>query len=174
MAFDQILNTTLKLEGGVTTDSGGLTNYGITQKTYNAVAPSLGLPKKSVKDLKYGEVRKVYESEFYKKPKYDLLPSERIQGLMFDWGVNAGAGTATKILQEIVGSKADGKIGKNTIEAYKKYVEEKGEDTLAFEILSRRLGHYSSLIENNPEKYAQYENGWTNRINFLAERYGNK
>ena len=28
MTFDQMLNTTLKLEGGVTTDTGGLTNYG--------------------------------------------------------------------------------------------------------------------------------------------------
>ena len=172
MDFDHILTDTLKLEGGVTTDTGGLTNYGITQKTYNAVAPNLGLPKKSVKDLGYGEVKTIYENEFYKKPKYDLLPTYKIQGLMFDWGVNAGTGTATKKLQEIVGTKADGKFGKKTLEAVNKYIEEKGEQALAFEILSSRLNHYTELINSNPEKYGKYENGWINRINHLAQKYG--
>jgi lysozyme family protein len=63
MAFDNILVNTLKNEGGETTDSGGHTNFGVTQSTYDAVAPNLSLPKKNVKDLKYGEVRKVYEEE---------------------------------------------------------------------------------------------------------------
>jgi lysozyme family protein len=171
MSFDQILNTTLKLEGGITTDTGGLTNYGVTQSTYDSVAPNLGLPKKSVKDLKYGEVRAVYENEFFKKPGYDLLPSEKIQGLMFDWGVNAGTTTATKKLQEIVGAKVDGKFGKKTAEAVNKYIEENGEDSLALSILSSRLDHYSKLIEENPAKYAKYENGWINRVNYLAGKY---
>ena len=171
MTFDQMLNTTLKLEGGVTTDTGGLTNYRVTQKTYDSVAPSLGLPKKSVKDLKYGEVRSVYENEFYKKPRIDQLPTEKIQGLMFDWGVNAGSGTAIKKLQEIVGAKADGKIGKKTIAAVNQYIQENGEDTLAFNILNSRLNHYTELVTSAPEKYGKYEQGWTNRINYLAERY---
>ena len=99
MGFDAILTHTLQNEGGVTTDTGGLTNYGITQNTYGSVDPALGRPNKSVKDLKYGEVKKVYESEFYKKPNIDKIPSEKVQGVLFDWGVNAGTGTAIKKLQ---------------------------------------------------------------------------
>jgi lysozyme family protein len=171
MGFDAILTHTLGNEGGVTTDTGGLTNYGITQDTFNAVAPDLGLPNKSVKDLKYGEVRKIYESEYYKKPKIDQLPSDKVQGLMFDWGVNAGTGTAIKKLQELVGTKADGKIGKKTVEAVNTYIEANGEDALVFDILNSRTNHYSNLVQSNPQKYGQYEHGWMNRINKLAQRY---
>jgi len=173
MPFDQILNTTLKLEGGLNKKEvgGGISNYGITQKTYNSVAPQLGLPNKNVKDINYGEVRSVYENEYYKKPKYNQLPTERIQGLMFDWGVNAGTGTATKKLQQIVGTKPDGKIGKKTLEAVNKYISEKGEDALAFDILSSRANHYQELIASDPNKYGYWEEGWNNRINYLAKRY---
>jgi len=173
MAFDQILNTTLKLEGGLNKKEvgGGVSNYGITQETYNSVAPKIGLPKKNVKDLKYGEVRSVYENEFYKNPKIDQLPTEKIQGLIFDWGVNAGSGAAIKKLQEIVGTKADGKIGKKTIEAVNQYIEDNGEDMLAFNILSSRLNHYNELVKSDPQKYGYWEQGWVNRINYLAERY---
>lgn len=171
MGFDAILTNTLGFEGGVTTDTGGLTNYGITQNTYNAVASELGLEKKSVKDLKYGEVRKVYENEYFKKPNIDKLPSEKIQAMMFDWGVNAGTGTAIRKLQELVGAKPDGKMGKKTLEAVNKYITEKGEDTLAFDVMNSRYQHYQNLIQSNPEKYAKYENGWMNRLNKLAEKY---
>lgn len=172
MGFDTILTNTLKNEGGVTTDTGGLTNYGITQNTYNSVAPVLGLPNKSVKDLKYGEVRKVYEDSYYVKPKINKLPSEKVQGLMFDWGVNAGTGTAIRKLQELVGTKPDGKIGKKTIEAVNTYIEANGEDALVFDILSARTNHYNSLINANPQKYAPYQHGWMNRIGKLAQQYG--
>ena len=84
MGFDAILTNTLGYEGGVTTDTGGLTNYGITQNTYNAVASELGLETKSVKDLKYGEVRKIYENEYFKKPNIDKIPSEKVQTALFD------------------------------------------------------------------------------------------
>jgi lysozyme family protein len=173
MPFDQILNTTLKLEGGLNTKetNGGVSNYGITQQTYDAVAPQLGLSKKNVRDLGYKEVRSVYESEFYKKPKYDQIPYEKIQGLVFDWGVNAGTGLATRKLQEIVGTKADGKIGKNTLEALNKYVDKYGEDTLAIEILQKRLEHYNSLIASDPQKYGYWQEGWDNRLKYLADRY---
>jgi len=171
MGFDAILTHTLGNEGGLTTDTGGLTNYGITQNTFDTVAPELGLEKKSVKDLKYGEVRKVYESEYYKKPAIDQIPSEKIQGLMFDWGVNAGTGTAIKKLQEIVGAKADGKIGKKTLAAVNQYIADKGEESLAFDILSSRTNHYNQLVQSNPQKYGAYEHGWMNRINKLAQQY---
>ena len=170
MDFDNILLNTLKNEGGVTTDTGGLTNYGITQDTYNSIAPSLGLGKKSVKDLKYGEVKTVYENEFYKKPAIDKLPSIKLQGIMFDWGVNAGTGTAIKKLQEIVGTKPDGKMGKKTLEAVNNYIAENGEESLAFDIMNSRFNHYKSLVESNPEKYGKYAQGWDNRLNAVAKQ----
>ena len=171
MPFEDILHTTLNLEGGETWDTGGHTNYGITQATYDAVAPTLGLPPKNVKDLNYGEVRKVYENEYYRKPKIDRLPTDRLQGIMFDWGVNAGTGTAIKKLQEIVGTKPDGIMGKKTLKAVNEYIAQKGENTLYFDIMGERVNHYNNLIASNPVKYGEYEQGWMNRINKLADKY---
>lgn len=171
MSFDNILSNTLKNEGGETTDSGGHTNYGVTQSLYDAVSPSLGLPKKNVRDLKYGEVSKVYEEEFYKKPKIDRLPSEKLQGLVFDYAVNAGAGNAIKRLQKIVGTTEDGSIGKQTISAVKAYIDKYGEDILGRELIMERANHYADLIAADPQKYGRYENGWMNRLANLQKQY---
>jgi lysozyme family protein len=170
MGFDQILTNTLKNEGGFTVDQGGRTNYGVTQKTYDGVAKELGLEHKDVTQLKYGDVRKVYESEFWKKPGISNLPSEKIQGIMFDWGVNSGTTTPIKKLQEIVGATPDGKMGKKTIAAVNKYIEIYGEDSLAFDVMNARLNFNQSLITKNPTKYGASEKGWDNRLNNVADQ----
>jgi len=174
MNFDQILNTTLKLEGGLNKNEigGGVSNYGVKQDTYNAYAKEKGIASKDVRNLKYGDVRGIYEDKYYKQPKIDQLPSGKIQGLVFDWGVNAGTVTVIKKLQEIVGTKPDGQIGKKTIKAVNDYISKNGEDSLAFSILSSRSNHYNELIRQDPHKYGSYEKNWMNRINYLAQKYG--
>lgn len=172
MPFDTILTNTLKNEGsepGKEAD-GTPVRYGIQQKTYDSLAPKLGLDKKSVNDLKYGEVRKIYEEEYFKKPRLNEIPSERIQGVVFDHGVNSGAATAVRKLQEIVGAKPDGIMGKQTGAKVASYIEANGEDALVGELLQARLNHYQNLIAQDPEKYGQYERGWTNRISAVAEQ----
>lgn len=171
MSFDNILSNTLKNEGGETTDSGGHTNYGVTQSLYDAVSPSLGLPKKNVRDLKYGEVRKVYEEEFYKKAKIDKINSERLQGVVFDHAVNAGVPVAIKSLQKIVGAKEDGIIGKDTIKALDSYIEKYGEDVLGRELVMERANQYADLVTQDPQKYGRYQNGWFNRLANVQKQY---
>jgi lysozyme family protein len=107
----------------------------------------------------------------YKKPKIDYIPSEKIQGVVFDHAVNAGAGTAIKSLQNIVGSNPDGVMGKKTIAAVKEYVDKYGEDVLGKELINARAMQYSDLVNSNPEKYAQYQNGWFNRLMNLQKQY---
>jgi lysozyme family protein len=169
MPFDKNLATTLKFEGGLTTDTGGLTNYGIRQDIYNVYTKENKLPNKSVKELKYGDVRDFYETEYYKKPGINLLPEE-IQGVVFDSAVNLGQGTTIKQLQTIVGSKVDGALGKKTASAVNEYIKKNGLDDLKFELLNTRFNHYKNLVEKNPEKYGKYFNGWTNRLESLAKQ----
>lgn len=169
--FRDILHNTLRLEGGETADNGGHTNYGITQGTYNAVAPALGLANKNVHDLNYGDVRKVYESEYYKKPKIAAISSPRVRGILFDHAVNSGNASAIKTLQNIVGVKADGIMGKKTLAAVDKYIADNSEDSLANDLLNSRQAFMTHLAISNPMKYQKNYNGWMNRIQKLKNQY---
>ena len=169
--FSPILLNTLRLEGGETTDSGGHTNYGITQSTYDSYAKANKLPAKNVSDLNMGDVRSVYENQYWKSPKIADISSSKVSGVLFDYGVNAGTPRAIKALQREVGVKADGIIGKQTIAAVDKYIKDNGEDFLAHQILNDRAKFYYELASQNPHKYGRYIDGWINRISKLKEMY---
>lgn len=168
-SFNRILNNTLTLEGGLTFDNGGLTNYGVTQKVYDAYRSRKKLPKASVRDVKYGEVQDLYFNDFY-KGKFDAFP-EKVAGLMFDFGVHSGPSTAVKHLQRIVGTKDDGIIGKNTVTAVENYIKENGEESLRSALLDDRANFIKELILSDPEKYSGYAKGWDNRIGRMRELY---
>lgn len=168
-SFNRILNNTLTLEGGLTFDSGGLTNYGVTQKTYDDFRTKNKLPKASVKEIKYGEVQDLYYKDFY-KGKFDSL-SEKVAGVMFDFGVNSGPQTAAKVLQRIVGAEDDGIIGPKTLAAVEEYIKEKGEDSLKSAVIDERANFMKNLIIGDPEKYSGYAKGWDNRIGRMRELY---
>ena len=169
--FSPILADTLRLEGGRRVDSDGLTNNGIRQPIYDSYTKLKKLPQKSVDELNWGETSDFYKDEFYDKIKD--LPTKNLKGVAFDFAVNAGTPTAVKGLQKIVGSKADGIIGKKTIAAVKKFIEKNGEDFLVKSILQNRIDHNYAVIENDPSK-AQYERGWNNRIESQAKTYSNQ
>jgi lysozyme family protein len=166
MGFDTVLTTTLAAEGGFTSNDVSPTNMGIRQDVYDAYTAEKKLPKTDVRELSknYDAVRTFYKDEYWDKPKLNELP-EKTASVLFDYGVNAGTGTAVKKLQEIVGTTPDGVIGKKTIAAVNKYVEDNGEDLLAHSILNKRAEQYVQLATKNPAKYEKYLEGWMNRIN---------
>lgn len=171
MNFNQILADTLRFEGGETVDSGGVTNRGITQKTYDSYAASKGKPSKSVNELSFGDAKNLYYDEYFVKPKIDKIPSEKVAAITFDFGVNSGTVTAIKALQEAVGAKADGVIGKKTLASMDKYIAKYGEEALADAVMTKRENLMSNLIMQNPEKYGAYEKGWSNRTKALRQKY---
>lgn len=167
--FNNILHRTMKYEGGYVEDHAGPTNFGITQKTYDAYAKKYGLPPKSVKNLNYGEGKDLYKKEFYELPKINTLPEE-IQFLVFDYGVNSGPRQAVKDLQRVVGVKDDGIIGPNTKKAVKNFIKNNGYENFKRSYVNNRAMYMQYLIETNPEKYMKYRNGWANRINDILSR----
>ena len=168
--FQPILMNTLKLEGGYTVDNGKPTNYGVRQDVYDAYTKANKLPSKSVKELQFGDVKEFYKKEYFDKSAKDLS-SRSTKGLVFDYAVNAGVGKAVSDLQSIVGTKADGIIGKKTKVAVEKYIKKNGEDALRTELTNRRMQHYQNLLISNPEKYQKYEKGWFNRMENLLRTY---
>lgn len=159
----KILPSTIKLEGGKTTDHRGDTNFGWSQPTYDEYTTSRGLPKKRVFDLTEDEAVDAYRDKFYKEPRIDALPDEDVQAALFDFHVNAG-GTAIKKFQSVIGADPDGKIGPQTIKRTEEYLSTNGKDALIGNLLNEREAHYKNLIEKNPAKYKKYEKGWMNRV----------
>lgn len=92
MSFEEALKFTLKWEGGYSNhpmDSGGPTNFGITQVTYNQHSDSLGLPHKDVRDIDPQEVRDIYKQMFWDPLNCDQR-ERKFAIALFDWGVNSG------------------------------------------------------------------------------------
>jgi lysozyme family protein len=144
---------------------------GVTQKAYDAYTAQNKLPRKSVNDLSFGDAKDMYHSEYFTKPKFDKIPSEKVAAVLFDYGVNSGTGTAVKALQKIVGTKADGIIGNKTLKAVDKYIANNGEDGLVDAVMTNREKLLSDLVAEDPAKYGAYADGWANRTKALRGKY---
>ncbi len=167
--FNKMLGQTLGFEGGFVLDpAGGATNYGITQKTLDGYRKGKKLPLKNVKDLNTEDVINLYRDEFYNRPKINKLPSS-IAPIIFDYGVNSGTSKAISALQSIVGTKADGIIGKNTLAKVNEYIKKNGDNKLKEALISQREEFLKSLVEQNPDLNLQFAKGWQNRINKLRK-----
>jgi lysozyme family protein len=170
--FTDAFTQTLNFEGGVDQSMPNRpSNRGITQELYTAYNKKMGKEVKDVKAISYGEAKDIGMDEFWKPMGLDKFPSSAVKAVLFDDGFNSGGGTAIKSLQQIVGTKADGLVGKNTMKAYKKYVEKNGETALINSLLNDREQRYFNLATQKPREHQQHINGWINRVNTLRAKY---
>lgn len=96
--FNKFFDILMKLEGGISdnpNDKGGLTNFGITQLTYNAWTKST----KSVKNITKEEAKNIYKLNYYKPVNY--IENEFAHYLLFDLCVNSGLGKVKACIQEV-------------------------------------------------------------------------
>lgn len=164
--LEATLDTIMESEGGFQQwkkDSGNYvngkligTNRGITPI---ALANARGVDPKTItvedmKNITDREARDIFIKEYYYKPKIDKLPMD-IQDTVFDMQINAG-NNAIKILQRMVGVKADGVLGEETIKAVKDAGITRNDYTDA------RIKYYKSVAANNPDK-REFLDGWLNR-----------
>ena len=150
--FDSI-EFVLKHEGGLVDhpdDPGGLTNMGISKKAY---------PHLDIRNLTEEEVMQIYYKDYWLRFRIDELPPA-IRNIVFDGCVNMGGGMI-KVLQRTANRKGaslkvDGRIGRKTIGACKKYKPE------ADRVKAYRIRHYVDLIRRNP-KLETFYFGWYKR-----------
>lgn len=169
MTLDQIIDATIKAEGGYVndpSDRGGATKYGITQ----AVARANGYSG-DMRDLPLQTARDIYKIEYAVKPGFIDFPSE-IAAELFDTGVNMGTAKATQFLQRAVnalsgaGIAVDGKMGPATRSAVNTYLKSRNN---AVDILLKALNglqcvRYIEIVEANPSQ-RKFINGWiANRV----------
>lgn len=150
--FDRAIDFVLECEGGVSNnknDSGGLTKFGISQKSY---------PNLDINNLTREDAIRIYKRDYWNKCGCDELP-EQIAFMVFDQAVNQGVYAAIRDLQKAVGVEMDGIIGKITLDAvYNKNVKEVIE-----ELSTIRLCRYSSTVFANPSNKV-FLLGWTRRV----------
>jgi Glycosyl hydrolase 108/Predicted Peptidoglycan domain len=155
--FEACMQLIFRVEGGFSDDRddpGGATNFGITLKTLRAWKNNDSLTVEDIKALTQNQAKEIYRTEYWNRMQCGRLPT----GLdleVFDFGVNAGPGTAVKALQKIIGVTEDGSIGPITLAALKTFAVDK----LVEEYSDARLEYYKSL-----KNEAKFLVGWESRV----------
>lgn len=146
--FDKAVEFILEHEGGLSDDpldSGGLTKYGISQRSY---------PGLSIRDLTRADAKQIYYNDYWLKCKCPELPSS-LAILLCDSAVNQGRTLAVRILQRSLGVRMDGVIGPETIAAAHRAALHK----VIVEFTARRAFQYAL----HPQ-VARYGLGWYRRL----------
>lgn len=134
----------LRADGGIVTDTGGVTKYGISSKA-NPDVDIANLTVDSATDIYQFRYWDIYTTLKPTSANLDSLPVA-LAVAVFDAGVNCGV------------SRSVGWLGK-ALEARTPYK--------AFNDL--RGGYYFSLVASDRAKYGPYMNGWTNRLTDLKK-----
>ena len=167
--FDDIIKVVLKHEGGYVDDPddrGGATNWGVTQKVYEAYV-GYSCDKEEIKKMTQEVAEEIYFKNFWKPSKAERLPPE-IRQTYFDMCVNHGQGGAVKILQQACNNKrkpdnqidVDGGIGPNTIRAAVNLKD--------WELRVERSGFYWNLVYDGAKytkrtSQVKFIRGWIRR-----------
>ena len=167
--FDRAFNHTVNLEGGAKVDDtieGVRSKFGVRQSTLDAMRSKIaGLPG-VVDQLTLPQARMIAKAEYYDRPKLNMLPTEDLQMAVFDAGYQLGPERAIKLLQNIVGSKADGLLGPNTVGAINDMIGAVGEQGVIGMFLDARESFMEGL-----DNFKLQEKGLRNRIDRNRERF---
>ena len=154
--FDSCLSHVLSSEGGYVNnlkDPGGMTNLGCTKATWEEFVGH-SVSEKDMRNLTPADVAPLYKRKYWDKVSGDLLP-KGLDYAVFDAAINSGPGRAAKWLQEVLGVKADGSIGKGTLAAVEAYNPQQ----LIAQYNDKRLEFLESL-----PTFATFGRGWSNRV----------
>ena len=152
-SFDKAVTKTLEWEGGLTTDTGGLTKYGISQKAY---------PDLDIAALTIDQAKKIYKRDYWDPINLSGLTYQPLANQIFDIAVNAGPSRAKSLLKDTL-------IQLNLPMRYadlsvKSIQELNGRDVMRInnQLVKIRSQFYNDLAAKN-SKYKKYLTGWTNR-----------
>lgn len=146
-----------RAEGGYVdhpSDPGGSTNYGITIATFRAETNNPAATCADLKKMPWSVAEAIYQNTYWKAVNADNLPPG-VDVMIFDHGVNAGPDRAARLLQKLVGTAQDGKIGKLTLAA----AFEEDIAALIDQIADARLAYYRTL-----KTWPTFGRGWTARV----------
>lgn len=158
--FRNSLALVLAHEGGFVNhpaDPGGATNFGVTQKVYDAYRRYHGLKLQSVRHIASSEVSDIYNKNYWRLVRGDSLPFG-LDYAVFDFAVNSGVGRAVRYLQRAVGVEDDSVIGMLTLAAIEEKIKA-NEEALIAQYCANRMTFLQSL-----GTFKTFGKGWTRRV----------
>lgn len=184
--FAKFFPNVIKVEGHtfvqVAFDRGGATKLGITFQTFIMFC---NLPKVPVqcdknKDsrltasdmffLKLEDVKPIYKNHYWDVVKADSIKNQALAEFIADFVVNSGgSGRSIRLLQKVIGTKADGHFGTKTVAK----INSQNPLKLFNKLYKFRRNYYYSLARVRPSQ-KRFLNGWFNRISNLKNIYKNE
>lgn len=161
-----------KLEGGYANnpaDPGGATNFGVTQKRYDAYRLLQGEPQRPVREITEDEVRAIYE-EYWRDSQCHKIAVRhpKVALVHFDCAFNVGLFQANKLLQRALRVPADGIIGPITFTA----LDDVNDGAyIISSYLLQRAAFYRTLAERRPQM-TQFLGSWLSRLRHCARATG--
>ena len=162
MNFDQCMSMLLAHEGGYVnhpSDPGGMTNLGVTKRTYDEYHGT-DVTEDEMKALTKADVEPIYRRNYWNRCRCQDLASG-IDWAVFDFAVNAGTGRAAKTLQRAVGAEEDGSIGPLTLMLVKKH-----ESTNVI----NRMAVYREDFYRSLSNFDHFGKGWLRRNDETREQ----
>ena len=144
-------------------DHGGPTKFGITLGTLSRWRKHQ-VTAADIEALTKEEARAIYEAEFLRGPRIDLIPHQHLQDLVLDIAVMSSPGRAITLLQECLHDEhgqallADGVIGPNTLRALWEHEPE----ILVTKLVRRRVIQLTDLVQHDVTQLKWLE-GWVTR-----------
>jgi lysozyme family protein len=148
MNYDDAFERLIGHEGGLVdhpSDPGGLTKYGISQRSY---------PGEDIRGMTLDRAKLIYRRDFWGPAGCDTVPNA-IKFDLFDMAVNAGVRKAVQTLQRAVNETPDGILGPLTIQAAQSMDPER----LVARFNGWRLDHLNDL-----PTWPSFGRGWAQRI----------
>jgi lysozyme family protein len=164
-SFNDALQVILKHEGGYVNnplDRGGATNFGITQKVYEAYK-NRPVTIKEIQSMSLSDVRSIYKKSYWDKLGGDAIKFYSVALALFDQGVNRGTVPVVKQVQKVLGITQDGKMGQTTMNA----LNSTSEASFLPKFFAESDLAYKTIVERNPSQQV-FAKSWSNRLKALA------
>ena len=157
----------VKWEGGLVNDPddlGGLTNRGVTYKTYKLYCNKKGIAamEEGLINLTIEQFTDILKTMYWDACKADRIESQSVANAIVDWAWHSGTVTAVKEVQRVLGVKDDGVIGNITLSAINSW----SPLPLFGQIKQARIAYIERICNSRPAN-KKFKKGWHNRINAL-------
>jgi len=153
--FNTAIIKTLVHEGGDTftndtTDRGGATKYGISEKAY---------PDLDIRNLTEDQAKAIYKQDYWDRVRGDDIQSQMIAETIFDVCVNMGVAGGSKLAQKTLKIEpADGIIGPQSLAV----INAADEDLFVAKFALAKIQRYTEICRAD-ESQKKYLLGWLNR-----------
>ena len=163
--WPEIMNQTIKYlnELGVVIKLDDLKNLGTSKgKNLSITKDQIKIVNAKLSNSNFKErIIKFYKSLFWDEIKGDNILSQTFAESFFDFGVNAGVPTATKIVQKLIGVKDDGDFGPTSLYVLNCELLENQQEIFT-EFSVKKIDRYKDIVIGTKTKI-KYLNGWLNR-----------